>query len=121
MQPHIRNAFCEITFILASTPPSKDYVSIHQSDITGFGSQSPLALWINGTQPALIPTVTEYTESATLPSNEFPFKRLASVTSTDGSATYLYHQMNGTTFAEEQWDDTLRAWLRTEYIIVSDS
>lgn len=63
----------------------------------------------------------EHAESATLPSNEFPFTRLASVTLTDGSATYLYHQMNGTTFAEEQWDDTLRTWLSPEYITVSDS
>lgn len=99
------------------TPPSKDYASIHQSDIAAFGIQS--GIWINGTQPALIQT--EYDESTTLPSNEFPFTRLASVTLTDGSATYLYHQMNGTTFAEEQWDDTLRAWVRPEYITVSDS
>ena len=76
-------------------------------------------MWINDTQPALIPT--EDTENATLPSNEFPFRRLASVAATDGSATYLYHQMNGNTFAEEQWDDSLQEWLKTEYITVSDS
>lgn len=114
---HIRNVFREIIFMLGSTPPSKDYTSIHQSDIAPLGSQS--GIWINGTQPALIEL--EYNGGATLPSNEFPFTRLASVTLTDGSATYLHHQMNGTTFAEEQWDDTLSAWLPTEYIIVSDS
>ena len=117
MQAHIRNIFREVTFILASTPPSKEYASIHRSDIADFGWEH--AIWINGTQPALIRL--EYTLDATLPSTEFPFTRLASVTSTDGSATYLYHQINGTTFAEEQWDDKLRAWLHTEYIIVSDS
>ena len=103
--------------MLASTPPSKEYASIHQSDIAGFGWDH--GIWINGTQPALIRL--ENTDDAPLPSSEFPFTRLASVTSTDRSVTYLYHQMNGTTFAEEQWDAKLRAWLRTEYITVSDS
>lgn len=110
--------FRGIIIRLASTPPSKDYTSIHQSDIAAFGSD--YGIWINGTHPALIPT--EYTGTVpTLPSNEFPFKRLASVTLTDGSATYLYHQMNGATFAEEQWDNSLQEWLSTAYITVSDS
>ena len=107
-----------MTFTLDSTPASDDYSSIHQSDIAPFGSS--YALWINGTQPALIPTRIN-DAVLTLPSNDFPFKRLASVTLTDGSATYLYHQMNGTTFAEEQWHNALRDWLPTEYITVSDS
>ena len=109
--------YCEMIVILASTPPSKDYVSIHQSDIALFGQE--YGLWINGTQPALIPTVS--TQNAALPSNHFPFRRLASVTPSDGSATYLYHQINGTTFAEEQWDDSFQSWVGTEYISVSDA
>ena len=110
-----------MTLILESTPPSKDYVSIHQSDVAAFCSQPLCAVWINGTQPALIPVPPgriPLPEDAALPKNDFPFKRLASVS--DSSATYLYHQMNGTTFAEEQWDDTLRAWIRTEYITISN-
>ena len=112
--------FREITFILASTLPSKDYTSIHQSDIAGFGSNDGNGIWVNGTQPALIQP--ENTESASLlPSNHFPFKRLASVSLADGSATYLYHQINGTTFAEEEWDNSFQGWVNTEYITVSDS
>ncbi len=111
--------FCEMIIILACTLPSKDYVSIHQSDIAGFGSNLQYTLWINGTQPALIQLRSA--GSTALPNNKFPFKRLASVTLTDGSMTYLYHQMDGTTFAEEQWDDSLQAWVGTENITVSDS
>jgi len=59
--------------------------------------------------------------SALMPNNTFPFSRLASVTSKDGSASYLYHQMNGTTLAEEQFDKSLNLWLPTVYITVSDS
>lgn len=103
----------------ASTPPSEEYnlTSIHQSDIALFGPY--YGIWINGTQPVLIQM--EYYPAATVPYNEFPFTRLASVTLNDQSATYLYHQMNGTTFAEEQWDNTLQARLSPEYITVSDS
>jgi len=49
------------------------------------------------------------------------FPSLASVTSTDNSVTYLYHQMNGTTIAEEQFVASLNIWLPTVYIIISDS
>lgn len=115
--PYTERCFCEITYILGSTPSSKDYVSIHQSDIARFGKNSLSAIWINGTQPVLI--TSGLGPHPTLPSNEFPFKRLASVASSDGSRTFLYHQMNGTTFAEEQWDETDQIWLRTEYITIS--
>ncbi|KAM0800348.1 hypothetical protein BDR22DRAFT_972912 [Usnea florida] len=98
--------------------PSKDYTSIRQSDIATFGLIDNV-IWINGTQPTLVPW--GYHGGPTLPSNEFPFKRLASFNSADGLTTFLYHQMNGTTFAEEVWDDELRAWSPTQYITVSDS
>lgn len=57
--------------------------------------------------------------SDVMPDNTFPFSRLATVTSTDASVTYLYHQMNGTTLAEEQFDGSLGIWLPTAYITVS--
>lgn len=38
----------------------------------------------------------------------YPFARLASVILADQSSTFLYHQLNGTTFAEEQWDTSLK-------------
>ena len=116
-RPYTERSFCEITSILGFTLSLEDRVSIRQSDIAVFGNQSWGAIWINGTQPVLM-SFGSFPQPM-LPSNEFPFKRLASVTSTDGSATYLYHQMNGTTFAEEQWDDKTGIWLRTEYITVS--
>lgn len=103
--------------MLDSIPPSREYTSINQSDIATFGSA--YGIWINGTQPVLM--LMAYVQAGTVPDNVFPFTRLASVTLTDQSATYLYHQMNGTTFAEEQWDNTLHGWLPSEYIIVSDS
>ena len=119
MQPYIRNLFHEITFMLESTKPSKDYTSIRQSDIAGFGSNG-YGIWINGTQSALI--LPPYnSEIPTLPSTEFPFKRLASVKSDDGLTTFLYHQMDGATFAEEQWDDGVGAWSHPELITVSDT
>ena len=109
--------FREMTMELESKLPSGNLYSIHQSDIALFGS-GVYGIWINGTQPAL---VTFSGLIPALPSNEFPFTRLASISTADMTTTYLYHQINGTTFAEEEWDDGLRAWSSTEYITVSDS
>lgn len=83
-----------------------------------FGLQ--YAIWINGTKPVLYTSDGGAPDNA-LPDNAFLFARLASVTLADGSATFLYHQINGTTFAEEQWDDSLTAWIPSEYITVSGS
>ena len=62
-----------------------------------------------------------YEPVVTLPDNEFPFARLASVTTSDQSMTFVYHQINSTTFAEEQWDFALNAWNPSINITVSDS
>ena len=88
-----------------------DYSLIDKSDIATLSSA--VAIWINGTQPAMI-------NSGEAPDNIFPFARLGSVTLADQSATFLYHQMNGTAFAEEQWDASQNAWLPSVYIIVSE-
>ena len=56
-----------------------------------------------------------------MPNNTFPFARLASVTLADQSATFLYHQIDGRTLAEEQWDDISDTWLPTEHITISDA
>lgn len=109
--------FGDMMFMLDSTPPSREYTSIYRSDMATFSLH--YGIWINGTQPVLI--LMAFVQAATVPDNEFPFTRLASVTLADYSATYLYHQMNGSTFAEEQWDNSLRAWLPPQYITVSDS
>lgn len=113
-----RKIFRELTFTADSRISLGNNSSIHQSDIALFGTSS--AIWINGTQPQ--PALINPDNTAiTLPDIEFPFARLASVTLADQSATFLYHQINGTTFAEEQWDNIMNAWLPSVYIIVSDS
>lgn len=76
---------------------NQNNIAIRQSDIAMFGNTS--YIWIDGTQPVsglYHPT----------PNNSFPFSRLASVYSADQSSTFLYHQMNDTTFAEEHWDSS---------------
>ena len=83
-----------------------------------FGTDS--AIWINGTLPVSIyPQDDE--PVVTLPDNEFPFARLANMTTTDQSATFIYHQIDSTTFAEEQWDFSLNAWRPSINITVSDT
>ena len=76
------------------------------------------AIWINGTRPVSIFS-HDNGPAETLPDIEFPFARLASVTSADQSATFIYHQLDGTTFAEEQWDFQLNVWHPSINITVS--
>lgn len=94
-----------------STEPSQNNVAIRQSDIAMFATSY---IWINGTQPVAGP------DSPT-PVTPFPFARLASVYPADGSSTFLYHQINDTTFAEEHWDSSSEAWLTPDYITIPDS
>ena len=79
------------------------------SDIAAVGQDN--LIWINGTQ--LVTTLTS------APNITFPFKRLATIDSADQSSTFLYHQINGTTLAEEQWDVFSQTWLTSEYIHIS--
>ena len=94
-----------------TTEPSQNNVAIRQSDIAMFATSY---IWINGTQPVAGP------DSAT-PVTPFPFARLASAYPADGSSTFLYHQINDTTFAEEHWDSSSAAWLTPDFITIPDS
>lgn len=90
---------------------NQNNIAIRQSDIAMFSGIS--YIWIDGTQP-----VSGSYEPT--PNNSFPFSRLASVNSADESSTFLYHQMNDTTFAEEHWDSSSGAWIAPEYITIPD-
>ena len=98
----------------SSRDESHDYTWFNRSDIAIFGAN--YYIWINGTQPVTV-NLRETIPSAT-PNSPFPFTRLASVAFL--LTTYLYHQINGTSFAEEQWDDSESTWRTTEYINVSE-
>ena len=93
------------------TKLNQNDAAIRQSDIATFGPGTSL-IWINGTQPVSGPDNP--------PDNSFPFTRLASVDSADLLSTFLYHQINDTTFAEEHWDSSSGAWLAPEYITIPD-
>lgn len=94
---------------------ASDYDSIHQSDIATIGRDQNY-IWINGTRPTAVDI-----GNMNMPNNTFPFARLASVTTPDQSITYLYHQMNGTTFAEEEWVESVADWGPPTYITVLPS
>lgn len=113
--------FCMVAHKLISTAttfesldgyPKSDYSMIRQSDVATVGDGD--IIWINGTQPVM------GSQNAP-PDSMFPFTRLASATVSELSLTYLYHQINGMTFAEEQFDSSTNAWIGTEYITVSES
>ena len=72
-------------------------------------SDGSLAVWVNGTDFNPIGDY-EYGKKA-VPQVSFPFTRLASINMPGSS--YLYHQINETTLAEEQYDFSLQQWVTT--------
>ena len=91
-----------------------DFSLINQPDIVTFGNG--LLIWIHGTQP-MIQAFGDLRAAGPVQSS-FPFARLASAEYQ--GVTYIYHQINGTTFAEEQWNGDDRLWGTTEYVNVSE-
>ena len=75
-------------------------------------------IWVNGTQPVAIDFNPP---NSTAPVGPFPFKRLASMTLANQTESYLYHQINGTAFVEEQYLPSLNQWVTTSYIAISSS
>ena len=86
--------------------------SIYELGITGIGFESS---FYNGTRPVVY---SPNGHSFNLPANAFPSARLASALTPDKSITYLYHQMIGTTFAE---DTSVSDWGTSTYINVLPS
>lgn len=93
--------------------------AIHNSDIAMFGKRQ-VSIWIHdGRAKPLTEALPPSDGMPTMPAAEFPFSRLASVILPEGGTTFLYHQINGTTIAEEQWDVSLNEWIATSYITIS--
>ena len=94
------------------------YVGIDDSDIVIVGA-AQFAIWVSGTEAMAF----SYGEprSYETPNVSFPFKRLASTTSPDRTESYLYHQINKTTIAEEVFIESANSWLASNCITVGES
>lgn len=88
--------------------------SLQQSDMAMIRNNVDQGvIWINKSQPATEDTLLN------MPKNTFPFARLASASTPDNQTTYLYHQMNETTLAEEAYDALVGQWGEPTYINVT--
>ena len=75
-------------------------------------------IWVNGTQPTSFYYGGFGLSNIPVPGGAFPFARLASIAETDGSTSYLYHQLNGTTIVEEQWNQAESNWITPIFITI---
>ncbi|KAL8899410.1 MAG: hypothetical protein Q9207_006216 [Kuettlingeria erythrocarpa] len=81
-----------------------DYTPKNFSDIVLLSSKLGFdnhALWLNGSR---LEGNTDLT-SVGMPRTAFPFQRLAGTYAANSTKTYLYHQLDDSTLAEEFWDD----------------
>ncbi|KAL8908882.1 MAG: hypothetical protein Q9171_005279 [Xanthocarpia ochracea] len=72
------------------------------------------AAWFNASTPIFVDH-----NAITLPSpkSSFPFHRLASTFAKFEIETYVYHQLNGSTFAEDLWDGASGAWISSNFTV----
>ena len=100
---------------------ASDIDSLKQSDmaILRIDSIRQAAIWINKTKAEIVYITLMVDSTTDPPKNAFPFARLASVTAPDNQSTYLYHQMNETTFAEESFEMSVGEWGNPTYINVA--
>ena len=93
------------------------YRNIEESDLAiidyGYGS---FAVWINGTKPSLL-GYNYISDENFGPNVAFPYKRLAVIPSPEQNTSYLYHQIDEATLAEERYDYSLNRWLSTNITV----
>ena len=68
------------------------------------------AYWVNGTRLDIFGAFGA-SESETVPQYEFPYKRITSVTPTNSTLLYVYHQVNESAIGEHVFDQSTGHWL----------
>ena len=107
------NSVAEITILTDYF--TSNVSGINDSDLAMIGSNLNLfAIGVRGTEPVVLGS----TNQSPAPQAPFPFKRVASIINEDQTASFLYHQINGTTFAEEQFITSLNSWAPPTYITI---
>ena len=93
---------------------ASDIDSLQQSDMAVIiMNDQQDVIWVNKSKAEALHN------TGNVPKNTFPFARLASATTSDNQTTFLYHQMNETTFAEESFQVSMGEWGDTTYINVA--
>ena len=84
----------------------------------GLGSGAPRAFGFWVKNQALTALLSDpFSSVPTSPQSPFPFSRLAGMIPVNGSDFFIYHQLNASSFAEDQWDDSLGGWISNSFEI----
>ena len=114
--PHQTQAHTTKTHLPDVYPNSFDK-AIEQSDIAFMDGPLGFVLWVDDNRLAFL--YTGKIASIPLLDSPFPYARLA--TSLDSSILYLYHQLNGCTFVEDQWNASSSGWAESTHINIWDA
>ena len=101
-----------------------DPTGIQKSDLvtiasTGDPSDSQYGFCVKDKRLALLGTDYMFKTIPSMPSTPYPFARLARLTPAIGTNFFIYHQLNASTFAEDQWDDTVGGWVSNLFSIAT--
>ena len=85
-------------------------------DGSGDGLFQTYGFWVNDKR--LVPLASDLFDSLpVLPESPFPFTRLAGLSPSNGSSFFIYHQLNASSFAEDQWDSSVGGWVSSSFTI----
>ncbi|MCJ1463156.1 hypothetical protein MMC07_001761 [Pseudocyphellaria aurata] len=91
---------------------------IEQSDVALVDGPLGFGLWVEDQKLAFL--YTGRMANIRLLESPFPFPRLARSFPQDRTVFYLYHQLNGSAFAEDQWDASISEWTKSTNIHISE-
>lgn len=101
-----------------------DPIEIQNSDLVTISnpedpSDSQYGFRVKEKRLASLGPEAEFNLIPSTPSTPYPFGRLAGFSSAVGANFFIYHQLNASTFAEDQWDDTVGGWVSNLFSIAT--
>ena len=90
-------------FFVPDLIPKADILLIRTEAGTGYG------FWVNQGKLTSL-SGSAFHSLLSSPSSPFPFSRLAGMSPANSTSFLVYHQLNASTFTEEEWDDNVGGW-----------
>lgn len=107
--------------------PKFDQDSLRDSDIlmidsAGTEFDGTYGFWVNGLELTPFKNGDGIIEIgipslSAVPNSPFPFARLAGTSHENGTKILLYHQLNASTFAQDDWDSAVGGWVSDAFTI----
>ena len=97
--------------------PIFEVVDADHTDFCALGDGE--VLWFNGSTPTILDSSDNF--DLPVPNVTFPYRHFGSTYGVNATQTYVYHQVNDSTIAEEVWEKQSSLWQRSKNISIEVS